>query len=66
MQETQLRAWRSYSEFDGRSSTRSWLYQVATNVCPTGAAPVTAAPRVIAFHDPPLVATFGFPDPLAS
>jgi RNA polymerase sigma-70 factor, ECF subfamily len=33
LQETQLRAWRSLSKFEGRSSLRSWLYTIATNVC---------------------------------
>ena len=33
VQETLLRAWRSLSSFKGRSSLRSWLYTIATNVC---------------------------------
>ena len=33
VQETLLRAWRSLSSFQGRSSFRSWLYTIATNVC---------------------------------
>jgi RNA polymerase sigma-70 factor, ECF subfamily len=33
VQDTLLRAWRSLERFEGRSSLRSWLYTIATNVC---------------------------------
>ena len=33
VQDTLLRAWRSHGTFEGRSSVRTWLYRIATNVC---------------------------------
>jgi RNA polymerase sigma-70 factor, ECF subfamily len=33
VQETMLRAWKAAEGFEGRSSLRSWLYRIATNVC---------------------------------
>ena len=33
LQDTLLRAWRGLPGFRGRSSLRTWLYRIATNVC---------------------------------
>jgi RNA polymerase sigma-70 factor (ECF subfamily) len=33
VQDTLIRAWRALERFEGRSSLRSWLYRIATNVC---------------------------------
>src|SRR5919205_835213 len=33
VQDALLRAWRGLARFEGRSTTRSWLYTITTNAC---------------------------------
>jgi RNA polymerase sigma-70 factor (ECF subfamily) len=56
VQETFLRAWKASASFQGRSSVRTWLYRIATNVCLTS---LEGKPRR------PLPAGLGTPDQLA-
>ncbi|GAA2865322.1 RNA polymerase subunit sigma-70 [Pseudonocardia halophobica] len=57
VQETYLRAWRSYAGFEGRASIRSWLYTIATNVCLTA-----LEPRRIRVLPTGLTASYDGPD----
>ena len=82
VQETYLRAWRSWADFEGRSSVRVWLYRIATNVCltaleqrrrralPSGiAAPstdLTAAPTTVDDWVEPIAESLVAPDDPAS
>ena len=56
VQETFLRAWKASANFQGRSSVRTWLYRIATNVCLTN---LEGKPRR------PLPAGLGTPDQMA-
>ena len=64
VQETMLRAWRSIERFEGRSSLRSWLYRIATNVCLSmlGASQRRARPMDL---NPPSSADRPLSEPLA-
>jgi RNA polymerase sigma-70 factor (ECF subfamily) len=56
VQETFLRAWKAAGNFEGRSSVRTWLYRIATNVCLTN---LEGRPRR------PLPAAIGTPEAMA-
>jgi RNA polymerase sigma-70 factor, ECF subfamily len=52
VQETMVRAWKSLDRFEGRSSLRTWLYRIATNVCLDALA--DGARRVRSIEDGPV------------
>jgi RNA polymerase sigma-70 factor (ECF subfamily) len=60
LQESLLRAWRGLARFESRSSLRSWLYAIATNVClraierrPKRVLPVDYGPAAVDPHAAP-------------
>jgi RNA polymerase sigma-70 factor (ECF subfamily) len=61
VQEAMLRAWRNADSFEGRSSLRSWLYRIATNVCIDMQRNVQrrARPMEMGPSSPPLEANLG-------
>lgn len=65
VQETMLRAWRATDGFEGRSSVRTWLYRIATNVCLDArrADQRRASPMDLGPSSPPVLESLGTPRP---
>ncbi|MGI8651779.1 MAG: sigma-70 family RNA polymerase sigma factor [Geodermatophilaceae bacterium] len=65
VQDTLVRAWRGMAGFDGRSSLRSWLYRIATNVCldQLDGRNRRALPMDFGTASPPVQASLGEPLP---
>lgn len=68
VQETMVRAWRALDRFDGRSSLRTWLYRIATNVCldSLNSRNRRALPMDFGPASPPVAESLGEPRPEAT
>ena len=65
VQDTYLRAWRAFDRFEQRSSVRTWMHRIATNVCLSALdrRPRRALPSGL---EPPSLDPLGPPTPAAS
>ena len=61
VQETYLRAWRSFDSFEG-GSFRAWLYRIATNACLNALATRKNMQRLLPDQQAPAAATFHMPE----
>ena len=61
VQETYLRAWRSFKGFEG-GSFRAWLYRIATNACLNALASRKHAQRLLPDQQAPATVTVQMPD----
>jgi RNA polymerase sigma-70 factor (ECF subfamily) len=61
VQETFLRAWRSFERFDASGSFRAWLYRIATNACLNALERRKYARRVLPDQQAPASATVRVP-----
>jgi RNA polymerase sigma-70 factor, ECF subfamily len=61
VQETYLRAWRSFEGFQG-GSFRAWLYRIATNVCLDALASRKHAQRLLPDQQAPATVAVQMPD----
>jgi RNA polymerase sigma-70 factor, ECF subfamily len=62
VQETYLRAWRSFDTFEGTGSLRGWLYRIATNACLNALEARKHLRRVLPDQEAPAANTIAMPD----